>query len=278
MTHWTLEPLQVAPVLLLAVLYARRVHTLRGRGAAPPTWRLWLFGLGIVLLLAALVSPIDYYAERSFGIHMTQHILLGDLAPLAILGGLTRPVLRPVLRFIHPLRRIFHPFAALGLWALNLYVWHLPFLYEAALRHDSIHALEHICFFSGGLLMWTPVLETLPMPEWFGTGAKLGYVAVARVVETILGNVFIWPNSVFYTFYERVPQPFGMTPLDDQRLAGSAMMIEGSIVTIIVLSALFLKLAAEGEQRQRLLERGLDPRAVRRAVRYGRGQEFEQAH
>ena len=113
---------------------------------------------------------------------MMQHILLGDLAPLALLGGLTRPVLRPLLRFVHPLRRVFHPFAALGLWALNLYVWHLPFLYEAALRHDAVHALEHSCFFTGGILMWTPVLETIPMPEWFGTGAKLGYVAVVRVV------------------------------------------------------------------------------------------------
>lgn len=277
MTHWTLEPLQVAPVLLLAALYARRVHTLRERGNAPPTWRQLLFGLGIVLLLLALVSPIDYYTERSFGIHMTQHILLGDLAPLAILGGLTRPVLRPILRFIHPLRRIFHPLAALGLWAFNLYLWHLPFLYEAALRHDPVHALEHICFFTGGLLMWTPVLEVLPMPEWFGTGAKLGYVAVVRVVSTVLGNVFIWPNSVFYSFYEHVSRPFGLSAVDDQRLAGSVMMVEGSLVTIIALCWLFLRLAAEGEQRQRLLERGLDPRAVRRAVRYGRAQELEQA-
>ena len=164
-----------------------------------------------------------------------------------------------------------------ALWALNLYVWHLPFLYEAALRHDAVHALEHICFFTGGILMWTPVLETLPMPEWFGTGAKLGYVAVVRVVETVLGNVFIWPNSVFYSFYEHAARPFGMSAIDDQRLAGSVMMVEGSLVTIIALAWLFLRLAAEGEQRQRLLERGLDPRAVRRAVRYGRAQEFEQA-
>jgi cytochrome c oxidase assembly factor CtaG len=276
-THWTLEPLQVVPVLLLGALYARRVHTLRGRGQAPPGWRIGLFALGIVLLLVALASPIDYYVERSFGVHMTQHILLGDLAPLAILGGLTGPILRPLLRVVHPLRRIFHPLAALGLWALNLYVWHLPVLYEAALRHDAVHALEHICFFTGGVLMWTPVLETLPMPEWFGTGAKLGYVAVVRVVSTVLGNVFIWPNSVFYPFYEGVARPFGMSAIDDQRLAGSVMMIEGSLVTIIALAWLFLRLAAEGEQRQRLLERGLDPRAVRRAVRYGRAQELEQA-
>jgi putative membrane protein len=276
-THWTLEPLQVVPVLLVAALYARRVRTLRGRGGAPAAWRIWLFALGTVFLLVALVSPIDFYAERSFGLHMTQHILLGDLAPLALLGGLTGPVLRPLLRFVHPLRRIFHPLAALALWALDLYVWHVPFLYEAALRHDSVHALEHASFFTAGILMWTPVLETIPMPEWFGTGAKLGYVAVVRVVSTVLGNVFVWPNTVFYKFYEGVARPFGLSAVDDQRLAGSVMMIEGSLVTIIALAWLFLRLAAEGELRQRLLESGLDARAVRRAVRYGRGQELEQA-
>ena len=231
-----------------------------------------------MLLLVALVSPIDYYVESSFGFHMTQHILLGDLAPLAILGGLTGPILRPLLRFVHPLRRIFHPFAALGLWALNLYVWHLPFLYEAALRHDAVHALEHICFFSGGILMWTPVLETLPMPEWFGTGAKLGYVAVVRVTSTVLGNIFIWPNSVFYSFYENTVRPFGMSALDDQRLAGSVMMVEGSLVTIIALAWLFLRLAAEGEQRQRAARARPRSAGSARAVRYGRAQELEQAH
>jgi putative membrane protein len=276
-THWTLEPLQVVPLMALAAVYAKRVRTLRERGSGVAGWRVGLFALGVAFLLAALVSPLDFYAERSFGLHMAQHILLGDLAPLALLGGLTGPVLRPLLRFVHPLRRIFNPFAALALWALDLYVWHLPYLYEAALRHDSIHALEHACFFTGGILMWVPVLETIPMPEWFGTGAKLGYVAVVRVVTTVLGNVFVWPNSVFYRFYEGVARPFGLSAVDDQRLAGSAMMIEGSLVTIIALAWLFLRLAAEGELRQRLLESGLDPRSVRRAVRYGRAQELKQA-
>ena len=277
MTHWTLEPLQVVPILLLAALYARRVRTLAGRGARPPAWRLASFATGIGLLVAAVVSPVDFYSGESFAFHMTQHILLGDLAPLALLAGLTGPVLRPLLHFVHPLRRAFHPLVALALWALDLYAWHLPFLYEAALRHDSVHALEHASFFAGGVLMWTPVLETLPMPEWFGTGAKLGYVAAVRIASTILGNVFIWPNHVFYGFYEHVARPFGMTALNDQRVAGSIMMIEGSTVTILALAWLFLRLAAEGELRQELLERGLDPRAVRRAVRYGRGQELGQA-
>ena len=274
MLHWSFEPLQVVPVLLLAALYARRVRTLAERGAAPPLWRIACFALGIVFLLVAVASPIDWYADKSFGLHMVQHILLGDLAPLALLAGLTGPVLRPLLRYLHPLRRIFHPLAAFGLWALDLYVWHLPVLYEAALRHDAVHALEHVSFFTGGLLLWTPVLETLPMPEWFGTGAKLAYVAAARVVEGILGNVFLWPNHVFYPFYEHVARPFGMSAIDDQRLAGGIMMVEGSLVTIVALAWLFLRLAEEGELRQQLLERGLDPRAVRRAVRYGRAADL----
>jgi cytochrome c oxidase assembly factor CtaG len=91
----------------------------------------------------------------------------------------------------------------------------------------------------------------------------------------VLGNVFIWANSAFYSAYEHVVRPWGMSAVDDQRLAGSIMMIEGSLVTILGLAWLFLKLAEEGEVRQRLLESGYEPRAVRRAVRYGRAQELE---
>ena len=106
MTHWTFEPLQLAPILLLAVLYAKRVRTLRTRAHAPPAWRIALYGLGIALLFIAVASPLDFYGEESSqALHMSQHILLGDLAPLALLAGLTGPVLRPLLALVHPLRR-----------------------------------------------------------------------------------------------------------------------------------------------------------------------------
>jgi putative membrane protein len=275
-TSWTLDPLQIVPTLLAAAFYARRVLTLRDRGTPVPGWRIALFATGILALLVAFVSPVHELGERMFSFHMLQHVLLGDLAPLALLGGLTRPVLRPLLRYIHPLRRIFHPFAALALWAANLYLWHLPFFYEAALHHDAVHALEHACFFAGGILMWAPVLETIPMPEWFGTGAKLGYIAVVRVVETVLGNVFFWSGSVFYVVYAHQNRLFGLSAVADQSLAGAVMMIEGSIVTLVALAWLFLRMASESELRQQLIERGLDPRTVKRAVRYGRAQELSR--
>jgi putative membrane protein len=278
LTSWSFDPLQLLPVAVVAFLYARRVRTLRRRGTPVTPWRPWLFGLGIALLVLALASPIDELGEEElFTFHMLQHVLIGDLAPLCLLAGLSGPILRPVLRYAYRLRFLAHPLVALPLWALDLYVWHLPFLYQAALRHDAVHALDHACFFVGGAIMWLPVLETLPAPEWFGTGAKLGYIVAVRMVETVLANVFFWAEVVFYPFYEHERPLWGVGPLQDQGLAGAVMMIEGSVVTLAALAWLFLRLASEGELRQQLLERGLDPRSVHRAVRYGRGQELSES-
>jgi cytochrome c oxidase assembly factor CtaG len=255
---------QLLPIAALGVVYWLRVRTLRRRGAPPPRWRQTFFGLALVLLAAADLMPRE---DELFFVHMLQHVVIGDLAALAFVLGLTGPILRPLLalRTVSRLRVLAHPLVALPLWTLNLYVWHLPRLYEGAVDHPALHALEHVSFFTAGVLMWAAVVEVLPGPEWFGTAAKFGYVVAVRLIETVLGNVFIWAGSPIYGTYD---------DLEDQGWAGTIMMVEGSLVTIGALAWLFLKLAAEGELRQRLLEQGLDPRAVQRAVRYGRGEEL----
>ena len=278
LTSWALEPWQIVPAALLAFLYWKRTRTLHRRGTPVPAWRRLVFWLGFALVLLALVSPIDAFASEFLFMHMLQHVLIGDLAPLCFVVGLTGPVLQPLLRFrfVNELRFLTHPVVALPLWAFNLVFWHIPFMYQAALHNPSVHAFEHVCFFFYGALMWSPVVETLPGPEWFGTGFKLGYIALVRLFETAFGNVFLWSGTVFYAYYVQPHPRWGITPLHDQALAGTVMMIEGSLVTIAALAWLFLRLAAEGELRQELLERGLDPRAVKRAVRYGRGQELSE--
>jgi putative membrane protein len=276
-TTWSFEPLQLVPLALGALLYAKRARTLARKGTTVEAWRLFLFGLGILLVAVALVSPIATLGEEeSFAFHMVQHLLLGDLGPLCIVAGLTGPLLRPILsvRAIRALRFLAHPLVALPLWTTNLFLWHVPFLWEAALRHQVVHALEHVCFFTAGAIMWAAVVEVLPGPEWFGTAAKMGYIAAVRIASTVLGNVLIWAGSPFYTLYEHAHRPWGLSASADQGIAGGIMMIEGSLVTLGALAWLFLRLAQEGELRQRLLEGGLDPRTVRRAVRYGRGQEL----
>jgi len=273
---WSFEPLQIVPTVVVAALYLRRSRTLAARGQPVPAWRQASFWTGIALVVLALNSPIDALGEEHFFfMHMLQHVILGDLAPLCFVAGMTGPILRPVLALpgVDRLRVLAHPLVALPVWAVDLYVWHVPFLYDAALHHDSIHAFEHFLFFTCGCLMWEPVLETLPAPVWFGTGWKLGYVAAVRLLETILGNVFIWSSTAFYGVYEHAPQ-WGITPVHDLNLGGVVMMAEGSIVTICVLCWLFLRLAAEGELRQQLLEQGLDPRQVQRAVRFHRARDL----
>jgi cytochrome c oxidase assembly factor CtaG len=277
LTSWTLDPLQLLPIAAIAVAYGVRARTLARRGQAVPGWRIGLFALGIALLLVAVASPVAEVAEEElFSFHMVQHLLLGDLGPLCIVAGLTGPLLRPILsvRAIRALRVLAHPLVALPLWIANLFLWHLPGLWEAALRHEAVHAVEHACFFATGTIMWAAVVEVLPGPEWFGTAAKMGYIAAVRVVSTILGNVLVWAGTPFYGLYEEAHRPWGLSASADQGIAGGIMMIEGSLVTIGALAWLFLRLAREGELRQQLLERGLDPRAVRRAVRYGRGHEL----
>lgn len=277
LTSWTFEPLQLAPVAVIAVAYAVRARTLARRGQPLPAWRVVLFALGIVLLLVAIASPVAAVAEEElFSFHMTQHVLLGDLAPLCLLAGVNGPLLQPLLAVL-PVRRLrvlANPLVALPLWAANLALWHLPVLYEAAVEHSVVHALEHVAFFSAGLVMWLPVLETLPAPEWFGTGAKLAYIVGVRVVETVLANVFLWAGEPVYGVYDRGDEYLGVSATADQALAGGVLMLVGSLVTVTAIAWLFLRLAQEGEVRQQLLERGLDERTVRRAVRYGRWREL----
>ncbi|HXG75997.1 MAG TPA: cytochrome c oxidase assembly protein, partial [Gaiellaceae bacterium] len=275
---WTLDPLQLVPLAAVALAYGVRARTLARRGQPVPRWRVALFALGVLLVLTAVASPVAEVGEEElFTFHMVQHLLVGDLAPLCLLAGLTGPLLRPVLAVpgVLRLRALANPFVALPVWAGNLALWHLPPLYEAALENGAVHALEHACFFAAGVALWLPVLETLPAPEWFGTGPKLAYVVGVRLVGTLLGNVFVWGGGPFYDVYETGDEYLGLSPSADQSLAGSLMMLEGSLVTVVAIAWLFLRLAQEGEARQRLLESGHDPRAVRRAVRHRRWQELE---
>jgi putative membrane protein len=277
--EWTFDPAQLAPLALGAGMYAARVRTLARRGTPVPRARLVAFAAFVVLALLAFASPVHALGEdRLFSAHMLQHVLLADLAALAFVLSLTGPILRPVLaiRAFDRLRVLAHPFVALPLWVANLLVWHHPAMYEAALRHDAVHALEHLSFFVAGALMWAPVVEVLPGPVWFGTGAKLGYVVSVRLVETAVGNVFFWAGDPFYDTYAGAERLWGMSASADQATAGAIMMVEGSLVTICVLAWLFLRWGAESELRQELVERGVDPRTAARAVRYGRGRELQR--
>lgn len=247
-------------IVLLAIVtfaYFKRVHTLK----ADPRRRVgglrqFSFGSSVFLLVAEPLSPLGPWAELSFTIHMVEHLLIGDLAALLMVLGLTGPLIAPVMRnpIVEFLRPLAEPIPALVFWIGNLYFWHLPFAFEGALNSDAIHVIQHICFFSAGFNVWMAVFGPLPKPEWFGNVAKLIYVVAQRMAGVALGNFFIFGGSVFYANYVITDNPFGMKPLADQSVAGAVMMAEGSFVSFILLGWLFFKAASEGEKSQQLIE------------------------
>ncbi|HEY7017781.1 MAG TPA: cytochrome c oxidase assembly protein [Gaiellaceae bacterium] len=254
---WSFEPAQLVPVAVAAALYAGRALTLRRRGRPVPWPKVLSFAAGLLVLVFAVISPVDSIGEeRLFSVHMVQHLMIGDLAPLLIVLGLSGPLLRPLLvfRVVQRARVLTNPLVALPLWAANLWLWHLPRLYDAALRHDAVHALQHTCFFAGGLLLWTALLGLLPGPRWFGRGAQLGALAFAWVAGTALANVFLWSDRPYYQPYVDAPRTWELTPLGDQRAGGGVMLLEMMLVGGAVFVLLGLRWLEDAERRQRRLE------------------------
>jgi cytochrome c oxidase assembly factor CtaG len=277
-------PLQAAVLTLVAAAYCFRAITLSREGRPVPHWRVWCFAGGMLLITLAFISPLGHLDEELVLAHMSQHLLMGDIGALLIVLGLTGPVLQPLLanRWLGWMRHLAHPLVALPLWALDLYVWHLPVLYQAATNHSGIHALQHTCFIGFGVLMWMPLVGPLPQPKWFGIPAKIGYLIGVRFAGIVLGNVFMWSNSVFYPDYAAGEAKWHLSAVTDQSVAGVIMMVEGGFVTLGVLAWLFLEWAKQDTERQRLLDladqRGVpltDARAARAAAA-GEGARLEE--
>jgi putative membrane protein len=272
---------QLGPLAILGLLYARRARTLAEEDRPVPGWRQACFYGGFVVIGAALTS-LGPASQDLLWVHMIEHLLLGDIAALLIVLGLTGPLLAPVLRIrlFDRLRALSHPVVAFPLWMIDLYVWHLPVFYEAALRHTGIHALEHAMFLSCGINMWMCLFGPLPTPSWFGNLGKLIYIVAVRLAGTVLGNIFLWSGTIFYPFYLKGEAHFHISPIADQNIAGAIMMVEESILTLCLFCWLFLRAARESEERQDLLDfahsRGLELTEARaaRAVAAGRGSEL----
>jgi cytochrome c oxidase assembly factor CtaG len=265
-------------------LYGRRVRKLSREGRRVAIWRVVLFVVGVLLVAVVQIGPLDTLADSVLAAHMLQHIVIGDIASLLIVLGLTGPILQPLLhiRLTRPVRTLSHPLVAVAIWALNLYAWHLPLLYQLAIRHDLVHALEHACLLWFGAVLWLALIGPLPKPNWFAGWAALGYVASVRFLGAILANVLIWTQSILYPVYKSTDAARGLNPLSDQNLAGGTMMVEQIILTTALLAWLFSRFARQDEERQSLLdlaaERGIemsDERAAR-AARAGTTQHLRE--
>ncbi|PZS13088.1 MAG: cytochrome-c oxidase [Solirubrobacterales bacterium] len=258
---WSFEPDVLVGILALGTLYVRAfVRARSARAGHPPGFgRLALFGAGLVAILVALVSPIDQLGEQLLVMHMLQHILLLDIAPILMILGLTKVLLRPVTRRLRVLERragfLAHPAFAVVAYAGSMWLWHVPAMYDAALAHSGIHVLEHLCFAAAGTLYWWHLLSPIRSRTRLGGLGPVAYMASTKLLVGSLGIVLAFAPSSFYAFYQHHPHYWGLTPAEDQSMAGLLMALEQSIVMGTALVVLFVRMLAESEREAQRAER-----------------------
>jgi putative membrane protein len=258
---WTFNPGPLLLVGTVGALYLRRWLTVRRtdgpRGAGG--WRLVSFLAGLVAVLAALVSPLDALGEQLFAMHMGQHILLLDLAPILCTLGLTKAILRPVTKRVHRIERaagpLAHPAFAVILYAATIWAWHIPALYDAALTDPVVHGLEHVSFGVAGTLFWWHLLSPIRTRFRQGAMAPLLYLAATKLLVGALGMGLTFSPDVLYPYYEQLGTIWGLSPLASQQVGGGLMTVEQESVLGIVLFALFFRALDDADRRDVRAER-----------------------
>lgn len=258
---WSWQPLILAGLVTVAGGYAYAFYYFRQHGwlermvqrGLVRRSQPWYFAAGLAVIFIALLSPIDVLADMLFLMHMVQHTLLMMVAPPLILLGLPAPLLRWLIvetRLKGVLNWLTYPLTAYALLNINLLVWHIPVFYEAALRHEIIHDLEHACFFYTALLFYWRVIDPSEgwFPLWHWPPAKWVYLLVAAPPSYVLGSTLWASSSVWYPFYTEVPRLWGLSALADQRYGGMLMWLHGWMYLMASMLVFFIWYQPELEQ------------------------------
>jgi putative membrane protein len=262
---WEFDPLVISGLCLSGFIYARGVHRLwsatrKGRGIRE--WEAWCFAAGWLSIVLALVSPLHQLGQWLFSAHMTQHeILMLMAAPLIVLG-------RPAMAFLWALpagrarqltswsknrwrekvwRFFSGAFAAWGIHGLILWGWHIPALFEATLRSNFVHALQHTSFLFSALLFWWAVLHG--RRKVLGYGLAILYMFSTALHSGLLGALLTFARAAWYPTYANRTEAWGISALEDQQLGGLIMWVPGGVVYIIAAMALFVGWMRESDKR-----------------------------
>lgn len=258
---WTFSPGVVILVLLALGLYVRRWREVRAdpRGHRPGAGRLALWLGALLAVVVALLSPVDALAGRLLVMHMVQHVLLLDIAPVLGLLALTRVLLRPLTRATQRLERqagfLAHPGFAAGFYVVGVWLWHVPALYDAAATNAAIHVVEHLTFALAGGLYWWHLISPIRSRHRLHGLAPVAYLVATKLGIGLLGIILTFAPDSLYPHYADGPREWGLTAGEDQSLAGLVMALEQSVVMGIALAWLFVRMLGESEREAGRAER-----------------------
>ena len=247
---WSIPPGATFAIVLSALVYLRGWWLLR-RARAPflPPWRAITFLAGLFSLWVALASPMDVFNGFVLTAHMLQHMVLMMIAPpLILLGAPLIPMVRglPIFaarEFAGPFvnwsiarkvgNTLTNPVCALLLMGAAMFAWHVPALYELALRSATWHQVEHACFFITSLIFWWPVVQPWPSKMQWPRWAMVPYLLIADLQNTVLSAILVFSDRVLYPSYSTAPRLFRFSALQDQAAAGAIMWVMGSLAFIV---------------------------------------------
>jgi putative membrane protein len=257
-TSWSFSPGVLIALVGYAVIYGLRWRTARREGGARAAggWRAVAWAGGLLAIFVALISPLDIASEQMASFHMVQHLLIADIAPILLTVALTKHILRPLTRRIHWLERKAGPFGhpAFGVVAYvgAMWLWHIPYFYDGALRHTSVHILEHLCFMAAGLIYWWHLLSPIRSRMRLGGMGPVLYMGSTKIAVGLLGIVLAFAPTSIYSYTGTY---LGLSPLDDQHVAGLIMALEQSLVMGIALVYLFVRMLSEADREDERAER-----------------------
>jgi putative membrane protein len=246
LTQWSWDPSIIIGIGLISLGYAYAVGPLRRRRGEPPVGRgrIALFVTAQAVLALALMSPLDGLGdEYLFSAHMVQHLLLASLWPPLVLMSLPGWLVAPVFRW-GPTAGLAGfltlPAMAIILFNVNIYLWHIPALYDLTLTNEAVHILEHLTFMAFGLINWWPILSPLK-EQRLSYPLQVLYLFGDGMFMMVLGIVFTFSPIVFYSPYLSAPRLWGISALTDQQLGGLIMWYPGNIPYAVSLIAAFYK-------------------------------------
>ena len=224
---WNPEALLLVPMLTIGYVAAVRRH---------PTsrWRIACWVGSMALIWAVSITPIETISlGYLLSVHLIQNVVLAEWAPLLFVLAIP-PSLAALLPRVPPL-------PALALWVVNYGVWHLPWIYDAALRHQhTLLHLEHALYFGTGVLLWWPIVHGS-----LRSGAKAAYLFAAFLLASPIGLMMALVPEPIYDFYENAPRLWGLSPILDQQIAGVSMAGAEAIVFFAVFAYFFAHFFSE---------------------------------